>query len=299
MMLRLLSRYWLRSSHNFVSEFDQTIYGDSGYGGSGFVPQHSMLASKIKPATLAVLVQCVAFLMVMLLAWGVYFFTPYKLSSFSLALAQATVATALSYKLGAAVWWRWIHFIFSLAVWSMLQWKIPGDVYFYGFLVTLSLFWTTFRTQVPFYPSRSEVHAQVAELLPQNKSIRMMDIGSGLGDLVMHIAQHRQELQDFQSQLIGVEIAPLPWAISKARAYFKKSTAQFKLGNYETMNFAEFDAIFAYLSPAAMTALWQKAQREMRSGSMLMSYEFEITGVKPSFQISSKKGSPTLYVWKM
>ena len=286
MMLRLLNQFGVRSSHNFVSEFDQTIYGDSGYGGSGFIPQHSMLASKIKPATLAVLVQCVAFLMVMLSAWCVYFFTPYKLSGFSLALAQATVATALSYKLGAAVWWRWIHFIFSLAVWSMLQWKIPGDVYFYGFLVTLSLFWTTFRTQVPFYPSRSEVHAQVAELLPQNKPIRMMDIGSGLGDLVMHIAQHRQELQDFQSRLIGIEIAPLPWAISKARAY-------------ETINFAEFDVIFAYLSPAAMTALWQKAQREMRSGSMLMSYEFEITGVKPGFQISSKNGSPTLYVWKM
>jgi hypothetical protein len=48
-----------------------------------------------------------------------------------------------------------------------------------------------------------------------------------------------------------------------------------------------------------MTALWQKAHLEMRKGSMLMSYEFEIIGVKPSFQISGINGSPTLYVWKM
>jgi hypothetical protein len=300
MMTRLLSKWWMRGSHGFINEFDQTIYGDSGYGGSsGFASKQNIANAKIRPATLAVLVQCMALLCVMSIAWSVYFFTPRKLSGVALALSQAAVAASLSYIFGMAVWWRWIHLLFPLAIWSLSQWQISSDVYFYGFLVTLSLFWTTFRTQVPFYPSRAIVHEQVAELVPQNKSIRMIDIGSGLGDLVMHVAKHRVVLNDKKSEITGIEIAPLPWFLSKVRAYFKRSTAHFKLGNYESLNFADFDVIFAYLSPAAMTALWQKAHLEMRKGSMLMSYEFEIIGVKPSFQISGINGSPTLYVWKM
>ncbi len=300
MMTRLLSKWWVRGSYGFISELDQTVYGDSGYGGgSGFATRRNIVNTKVKPATLAVLVQCLAFLCVMSVAWSVYFFTPHKLSGVALAVSQAVVAVGLSYVFGMAIWWRWIHLLFPLAIWSLSQWQIPSDVYFYGFLVTLSLFWTTFRTQVPFYPSRTIVHEQVAELVPHDKPIRMIDIGSGLGDLVMHVAKDRIAANDTKSEIIGIEIAPLPWLVSKVRAYFERSAAQFKLGNYEALNFADFDVIFAYLSPAAMTALWQKAKAEMRKGSMLMSYEFEILGVQPSYQISGINGSPTLYVWKM
>ncbi len=298
MMTRLLSKWWVRGTHGFISEFDQTIYGDSGYGGS-YISTNNISQAKFKPATVAVMVQCITLLCVMSLAWSVYFFTPYKLSGITLALSQSVLAAGLSYLIGMAVWWRWIHLLFPLAIWSLSQWNISSDAYFYCFLVTLSLFWTTFRTQVPFYPSRKIVHEQVAELVPQDQPIRMIDIGSGLGDLVMHVAKHRSVLQDTESEIVGIEIAPLPWLISKVRAYLKRSNAQFKLGNYETLNFADFDVVFAYLSPAAMTALWQKAHLEMRKGSLLMSYEFEIVGVKPTFKISGMNGSPVLYVWKM
>jgi predicted O-methyltransferase YrrM len=48
------------------------------------------------------------------------------------------------------------------------------------------------------------------------------------------------------------------------------------------LDFAQFDVVFAYLSPAAMPELWKKAQREMRPGSLLISYEFPIEGVEPN-----------------
>ena len=94
-----------------------------------------------------------------------------------------------------------------------------------GFIISLSLFWTTFRTQVPFFPSRPIVRQKVTELIPQDKPIRMIDIGSGLGDLVMHIANARTH-----SHIEGIEIAPLPWLISMIRAYLTRSNAAFKLG---------------------------------------------------------------------
>ncbi|MBW8899209.1 MAG: class I SAM-dependent methyltransferase, partial [Massilia sp.] len=57
------------------------------------------------------------------------------------------------------------------------------------------------------------------------------------------------------------------------------------------------DAVFAYLSPAAMGALWRKAKSEMRPGSMLLSYEFAIADHPPGLSIVPAPGGPTLYVW--
>lgn len=54
--------------------------------------------------------------------------------------------------------------------------------------------------------------------------------------------------------------------------------------------------VFAYLSPAAMPALWSKAQREMRAGSFLASYEFEIPEASGIKTIRTTEGGPLLYL---
>jgi len=169
---------------------------------------------------------------------------------------------------------------------------ILNEVYLTGFLISLGLFWTTFRSQVPFFPSRPIVWQKVAELIPQDKPIRMIDIGSGLGDLAMHIAKMKTA-----SRIEGIEVAPLPWLVSVVRSYLKGNAAVFKLGDYRELDFAQYDVVFAYLSPAAMPALWEKAHREMSSGSLLISYEFEVPGVSPTFCINTTKQS--IYVWEM
>ncbi len=246
------------------------------------------------PAALAILVQCLSAVAVFLSVLAVGFFTTMHFSIFSLVLMQALFAAGLCVLMRMASWWRWIHFGFPLGLWGMSMWHVPNEVYLVGFLISLSLYWTTFRSQVPFYPSRPIVWEKVSELMPSDKAIHMIDIGSGLGDLSMHIAKTRPS-----SQIEGIEIAPLPWLVSLTRAYLKRSTAIFKFGDYHQLAFSRYDVVFAYLSPAAMPALWQKAQQEMRVDSMLISYEFEIPGVKPSFCIESVGKTPKIYVWKM
>lgn len=76
---------------------------------------------------------------------------------FTLVLLQSMVATTLATCAGMAVWWRWIHFFFPIALWIMSIVQIPSSVYLIGFVVTLALYWTTFKTRVPFYPSRPSV----------------------------------------------------------------------------------------------------------------------------------------------
>ena len=122
--------------------------------------------------------------------------------------------------------------------------------------------------------------------------MRAIDIGSGLGGLVLELAKRRPD-----SYFDGIELAPLPWLASQLRATFTRKNARFILGDYESLNFSQYDLVFAYLSPAAMSALWKKASSEMKSGSILLSYEFLITEKAPEIIIMPKGRGPSLYIW--
>jgi len=120
----------------------------------------------------------------------------------------------------------------------------------------------------------------------------MIDIGSGLGGLVLYLARQRPQLA-----CMGIELAPLPWLYSRLRAMLSGSRAQFILGDYEKLDFAQFQLVFAYLSPAAMTALWRKSLAELQPGSMLLSYEFAIEGHPPDQTIYATEGGKPVYIW--
>ena len=255
---------------------------------------------RLVPALLAVIVQCTALLTVIIstklifLVGHAYFYTVLSFPILLLVIMQALFASLFSYWLGMASWWRLIHFSFPVVIWLMSQWQVPSEIYLTGFVFSLGLFWTTFRSQVPFFPSRPIVWQQLARLIPQDRPIRLIDIGSGLGDVAMHIAKIRTD-----SFIEGVEVAPLPWLISYVRGKLRRSTAIFKMGDYRALNFANYDVVFAYLSPAAMPALWQKASQEMKAGSLLISLEFEVPGIAPNLRIAGAKNSPMIYVWKL
>ena len=207
-------------------------------------------------------------------------------------LVQGGLACALARFRRMAPWWLGIELVFPLALVQALSLQLPPLMYLGVFIILLLVFWSTFRTQVPYYPSGPWVWNEVARLLPQDRPVYAIDIGSGLGGLVLELARRRPE-----STFVGIELAPLPWLASRLRARLAASRARFVRGDYEHLNFADYDAVFAYLSPAAMSALWQKASREMRPGAILLSYEFLITEKAPDISIvPTGRGAP-LYVW--
>lgn len=289
--------------NNRLDSYPFAQHGLNNHVGLNFMKQYIRNKTekiRLVPALLAVIVQFTALLMVIIstklifLVGHAYFYTVLSFPILLLVIMQALFASLFSYWLGMASWWRLIHFSFPVIIWLMSQWQVPSEIYLTGFVFSLGLFWTTFRSQVPFFPSRPIVWQQLARLIPQDRPIRLIDIGSGLGDVAMHIAKIRAD-----SLIEGVEVAPLPWLISYVRAKLRRSTAIFKMGDYRALNFANYDVVFAYLSPVAMPALWQKASQEMKSGSLLISLEFEVPGIAPNLRIAGAKNSPMIYVWKL
>jgi hypothetical protein len=243
------------------------------------------------PALQAALLQALALLPTLA---GAYVMARWRhpLPLYGAALLQGAFAALLTYICGLAPWWCPIQLVFPVALLGANALHLPPAVVFGVFLFMLLFFWSTFRTQVPFYPSGHSVWQGVSDLLPPDRPVRLIDIGSGLGGLVLNLAGRHP-----RSEFSGIEVAPLAWLLSVLRARMTGSTARFLRGDYERLNFAEFDVVFAYLSPAAMAALWRKAKREMRPATMLVSYEFTIPDNDPNMTIGVTPSGPALYVW--
>jgi len=259
------------------------------------------------PALFAFFIQVIALVLVASVVWASYYMMQHLfgfyvvLPVFVIVLFQAIFASTLAYLFQMASWWRLIHLGFPILVWAMLRFNLPNEIYLIGFLVTLSIFWTTFRTQVPYYPSRLNVWEKVSVItheyqtsqLNQTKPIRLIDIGSGLGGFSNHLARSHKNVR-----VEGIEVAPLPWLVSCLVAMVKRSKTRFKLGNYHKLDFAQYDIIFAYLSPAAMDDLWHKSKQEMRQGCLLISLEFPVQGVTVTQHLLGEGESPDIYIYQ-
>jgi hypothetical protein len=246
------------------------------------------------PAIQVLVLQCAAFLLVLMLAVCNRLLAGMPITFEIAALFQGVLTAALSYWRCLAPWWLLIQLLFPAALLAMLSLDLPPALFLAAFVFLLSIYWTTFRTQVPFYPSGTAVWNAVADLLPQHQAIRFVDIGSGLGGLVLHLARRRPE-----SVFVGIEVAPLPWLTSFLRVRSRRGRSSFIRGNYFRQDLSGYDVVFAYLSPAAMPALMEKAKAEMRCGSLLLSYEFPLPGMEPDYVILPVSDGPALYGWRM
>jgi SAM-dependent methyltransferase len=246
------------------------------------------------PAVQAMLMQLLSLVLVMALMLGIFAFWSVKVPLLAAVLLQALAAVGLSFWRGLAPWWLAMQMVFLPGLLAGVMLHLPSSLYLFAFLFFLLLYWSTFRTQVPFYPSGSAVWAAVATQLPTARPIRFVDVGSGFGGMILHFARLRTE-----SEFVGIELAPLPWFASRVAARLAHSRGRFLRDDYQRLDFGKYDIVFAYLSPAAMPTLWRKARTEMRAGSVLFSYEFAIREAESQIANITVVNGRNLYRWNM
>lgn len=246
----------------------------------------------IPPAVQAFFIQCIALPITLGIAFQVLPRVDLQLNMAMTMLLQGGIAAALTRWRRLAPWWLIIQCLFPISLVLVLSFDLPSWIFLAAFGLLLVLYWSTFRTQVPYYPSNPAVWREVERLLPQDRAPRFIDIGSGFGGLTMHLAARRPD-----GEFTGIELAPLPWLGSLLRARLGGSRGRFLRGDYADLDFGDYDVIFAYLSPAAMPALSKKARAEMKPGCLLISHEFAIPGVEPQLVLHPGDGRDALFGW--
>ncbi len=216
-------------------------------------------------------------------------------SMWQIAGMQGMLAAMAGYMLGMAWWWFPINLMFLPAVLLVQQAQLPAVAYLAGFLLLLAFNWGVIFTRVPLYLSRRAVWKEVEAMLPADESYKLLDIGSGLGGMLLHLDKARP-----LGRHEGVEISPAPWLISRIRALVNGATARFWRKDYRQVDLSEYDVVFAFLSPVVMQEVLQKASSEMRPGSLLLSLAFPLPGIRHDFVIQTGAGErQKLYGWRV
>ena len=258
-------------------------------------PVPALVLDQVPPWVRALVAQAAALAIVVLIAKSAVAFGGVAVGPMPLCAAQALLAASIGWALRLAPWWAAIQLGFAPTVVLATAAHLPPGLFLVAFLVFAGLYWSTYRTQVPLYPSSPAVWEAVGRLLPRQQPIRFVDVGSGMGGLVLNLAATRAD-----SIVLGVELAPLPWLASVLRVRWSRSAARFRRIDYRRLNLGDYDVVFAFLSPAAMPALWRKAQQEMMPGSLFLSLAFPVPDARPDIAVDvpGLRGG-TLRGWRM
>ncbi|MCC6535489.1 MAG: class I SAM-dependent methyltransferase [Burkholderiales bacterium] len=209
------------------------------------------------------------------------------------ALVQGAIAMRIATLCGAPAWWPPLHLGFTPAlVWAQglavapLAWGA-------AFLALVAVYGSTLRTQVPLFLTARAVREALGVLLAPERGVRFIDLGCGLGTVIAALKRARPDCE-----FHGVELAPLPFLVSRWRG--ARAGCRIQRRDLMSIDLGQYDVVYAFLSPAPMPALWAKARREMRRGSLFVSLAFAVPGVEPHETIRVAPGERhTLYLWRM
>jgi len=136
----------------------------------------------------------------------------------------------------------------------MLSWIWPPDS-------PWSFWWTTSK----------EVSRKLLRLAKVKKGDIFLELGSGEGTTVLVAAK------EFGAKCIGVEIDPMRTLISQIRIFFSKATGITVLRkNFYDVDFSPATVVYAYLIPKALLRLQKKFLKELKPGTRVVSYKYEI-----------------------
>ncbi len=198
----------------------------------------------------------------------------------ALLVLQGLIAAGLGQAMGLAKWWLLINFLIPTAVVLALSFNLPAWVYPLLFIVLALVFWNSADDRVPLYLTNRTTWRSLQTLIAtetrvQKKPLTVTDIGCGLGGALLFLARQCPD-----AKFVGIESAPLPYAIARLRVAFSGlSNLSVRYGDLWKQDLGTFDLVYCFLSPEPMPRLYEKAKSEMSPGKLLISNSFSVPGV--------------------
>lgn len=162
---------------------------------------------------------------------------------------------------------------------------LPAWVWLAALVLLLLLYPLNTWRDAPLFPTPATALEGLAALAPLPPGARIVDAGSGLGAGLMALRRAYPA-----ARIEGLEWSwPLVIA-SRLRCGF----AQVSRADIWAADWSEHDLVYLFQRPESMPRAWEKARREMRAGSVLVSLEFQVPGVAHTAWLDSVPGKP---VW--
>jgi SAM-dependent methyltransferase len=139
------------------------------------------------------------------------------------------------------------------------------------FYVFLSFFWPLLTGGAGYTPTPSYKTSLAMEMAKVGPQDAFYDLGCGTGTV---LAQAKKR----GANVVGVEIEPLRWLICRLRV----RTARVILGNMFKVPLNDATVVFLFQYPHVNKKIKEKLERELKPGTRVLSYAWEIDGWKPT-----------------
>jgi len=208
-------------------------------------------------------------------------------------IVNGLIAAVIGHLLGLAIWWAPIQLLFL----PMLALAYQVDLPAWSFLVVFGglalVFWNTGGERVPLYLTNAKTCEAISGLIGEDTKA-FLDLGSGTGSTLFYLALHRPD-----TVFHGIESAPGTYALSRLRlALSGLSNLKLAYGDIWSADLGDYDVVYAFLSPAPMTKLFDKVIKEMKPGGLFISNSFAVPGREPDeiLQVDDKRATQLL-IW--
>ncbi len=136
----------------------------------------------------------------------------------------------------------------------------------------LSMFWPPDSPWAPWWRTKDREIRKSLKLAKVTKKDIVYDLGSGNGRVPIIAAK------EFGARGVGVEIDPLRYFISSILLHSNRLRNRVKIirKNFFDVNISEASVIFVYLVPKALERLRPKFLKELKKGTRIVSYRYEI-----------------------
>ncbi len=145
-------------------------------------------------------------------------------------------------------------------------------------IIAASYEYFEWKTGVATFPTMPTVRRKIIELLQQDAKQRasrpyiILDLGSGSGQMTSRIARAMPE-----AQVIGIEIAFIPWLRSVVRQrLFGPQNLIYKRMDFWPYDTSTVSAVVTYLPGKIMEQVGEKLRKELKPGTLVIANTFNL-----------------------
>ena len=139
-------------------------------------------------------------------------------------------------------------------------------------LFLLSMFWPPDSPWAPWWRTNKRVARSMCRLAKVGKKDIVYDLGSGDGTALIIAAK------EFKARGVGIEIDPLRFIISTLIIHIVRVQNKIiiKKKNFFNEDLSPATVVFVYLVPKALERLMPKFLKELKRGTLLVSFRYKI-----------------------
>lgn len=135
-----------------------------------------------------------------------------------------------------------------------------------------SMLWPPDSPWAPWWRTNKKTAKAICELAKIREEDMIFDLGCGDGTLLITAAK------DYKARGVGIEIDPSRYLVAQLRVIKNKlwSRIEIKRKNFFKIPIGEASIVVVYLVPKTLEKLKTKFLRELKPGTKIISYKYEI-----------------------